>query len=61
MEGKEEFLIEASRCTPNVGDIVLRRRNAGTGPGRRYRHGNAADTPRPPSLHYYQLDHAGGN
>jgi mannose-6-phosphate isomerase-like protein (cupin superfamily) len=64
MEGKEEFLIEGvPLITANVGDIVFapeerwhRALAAGTGMGTRL-----AITPRPPSLHYYQPDHAGGD
>jgi mannose-6-phosphate isomerase-like protein (cupin superfamily) len=64
MEGKEEFLIEGvPLITADVGDIVFapeerwhRALAAGTGMGTRL-----AITPRPPSLHYYQPDHAGGD
>ena len=64
MEGKEEFLIEGvPLISADVGDIVFapeerwhRALAAGTGMGTRL-----AITPRPPSLHYYQLDHAGGD
>jgi mannose-6-phosphate isomerase-like protein (cupin superfamily) len=64
MEGKEEFLIEGvPLITAEVGDIVFapeerwhRALASGTGMGTRL-----AITPRPPSLHYYQLDHAGGD
>jgi mannose-6-phosphate isomerase-like protein (cupin superfamily) len=64
MEGKEEFLIEGvPLITADVGDIVFapeerwhRALASGTGMGTRL-----AITPRPPSLHYYQPDHAGGD
>jgi len=64
MEGKEEFLIEGvPLIKADVGDIVFapeerwhRALAAGTGMGTRL-----AITPRPPSLHYYQPDHAGGD
>jgi mannose-6-phosphate isomerase-like protein (cupin superfamily) len=64
MEGKEEFLIEGEPLiSADVGDIVFapeerwhRALAAGTGMGTRL-----AITPRPPSLHYYQPDHAGGD
>ena len=64
MEGKEEFLIEGvPLISADVGDIVFapeerwhRALAAGTGMGTRL-----AITPRPPSLHYYQPDHAGGD
>ena len=64
MEGKEEFLIEGvPLITADVGDVVFapeerwhRATAAGTGMGTRL-----AITPRPPSLHYYQPDHAGGD
>jgi mannose-6-phosphate isomerase-like protein (cupin superfamily) len=64
MEGKEEFLIEGEPLiSGDVGDIVFapeerwhRALAAGTGMGTRL-----AITPRPPSLHYYQPDHAGGD
>lgn len=64
MEGKEEFLIEGvPLISAEVGDIVFapeerwhRATAAGTGMGTRL-----AITPRPPSLHYYQLDHTGGD
>ena len=63
MEGKEEFLIEGEPLIKSeYGDIVFapeerwhRALAAGTGMGTRL-----AITPRPPSLHYYQPDHAGG-
>ncbi|HEX4635257.1 MAG TPA: hypothetical protein VH189_03690 [Rhizomicrobium sp.] len=63
MEGKEEFLIQGEPLiTAEFGDIVFapeerwhRALAAGTGMGTRL-----AITPRPPSLHYYQPDHAGG-
>jgi mannose-6-phosphate isomerase-like protein (cupin superfamily) len=63
MEGKEEFLIEGvPLITAEYGDIVFapeerwhRALAAGTGMGTRL-----AITPRPPSLHYYQPDRAGG-
>ena len=64
MEGEEEFLIEGvPLIKADVGDIVFapeerwhRALAAGTGMGTRL-----AITPRPPSLHYYQPDHAGGD
>ena len=64
MEGQEQFLIEGvPLITANVGDIVFapeerwhRALASGTGFGTRL-----AITPRPPSLHYYQPDHAGGD
>ena len=64
MEGKEEFLIEGvPLIKADVGDIVFapeerwhRALASGTGMGTRL-----AITPRPPSLHYYQPDHAGGD
>jgi mannose-6-phosphate isomerase-like protein (cupin superfamily) len=64
MEGKEDFLIEGvPLITADVGDVVFapeerwhRATAAGTGMGTRL-----AITPRPPSLHYYQPDHAGGD
>ncbi len=64
LEGKEDFLIEGvPLITADVGDIVFapeerwhRATAAGTGMGTRL-----AMTPRPPSLHYYQPDHAGGD
>jgi mannose-6-phosphate isomerase-like protein (cupin superfamily) len=64
MEGQEQFLIEGEPLiTANVGDIVFapeerwhRALASGTGYGTRL-----AITPRPPSLHYYQPDHAGGD
>lgn len=64
MEGQEEFLIEGvPLITAEVGDIVFapeerwhRALASGTSMGTRL-----AITPRPPSLHYYQLDHAGGD
>src|SRR5579863_2231850 len=64
MEGQEQFLIEGvPLITADVGDIVFapeerwhRALASGTGFGTRL-----AITPRPPSLHYYQLDHAGGD
>ena len=64
MEGKEEFLIQGvPLITAEFGDIVFapeerwhRATAAGTGMGTRL-----AITPRPPSLHYYQPDHAGGD
>ncbi len=64
MEGKEEFLIEGvPLITADVGDIVFapeerwhRALASGAGMGTRL-----AITPRPPSLHYYQPDHAGGD
>jgi mannose-6-phosphate isomerase-like protein (cupin superfamily) len=63
MEGKEEFLIQGEPLiAAEFGDIVFapeerwhRALAAGTGMGTRL-----AITPRPPSLHYYQPDHAGG-
>jgi len=63
MDGKEEFLIEGEPLIKaEFGDIVFapeerwhRALAAGTGMGTRL-----AITPRPPSLHYYQPDHAGG-
>jgi mannose-6-phosphate isomerase-like protein (cupin superfamily) len=64
MEGQEQFLIEGEPLiTADVGDIVFapeerwhRALASGTGYGTRL-----AITPRPPSLHYYQPDHAGGD
>jgi len=64
MEGQEQFLIEGEPLiTADVGDIVFapeerwhRALAYGTGFGTRL-----AITPRPPSLHYYQPDHAGGD
>jgi mannose-6-phosphate isomerase-like protein (cupin superfamily) len=64
MEGKEDFLIEGvPLITAEFGDIVFapeerwhRATAAGTGMGTRL-----AITPRPPSLHYYQPDHGGGD
>ena len=64
MEGKEDFLIEGvPLITADVGDIVFapeerwhRATAAGQGMGTRL-----AITPRPPSLHYYQTDHTGGD
>jgi mannose-6-phosphate isomerase-like protein (cupin superfamily) len=64
LEGKLDFLIEGvPLITAEVGDIVFapeerwhRATSAGTGMGTRL-----AITPRPPSLHYYQPDHAGGD
>jgi len=64
MEGKEEFLIEGvPLIKAEYGDIVFapeerwhRALAAGTGMGTRL-----AITPRPPSLHYYQPDHGGGD
>jgi mannose-6-phosphate isomerase-like protein (cupin superfamily) len=64
MEGQEQFLIEGvPLITADVGDIVFapeerwhRALASGTGFGTRL-----AITPRPPSLHYYQPDHAGGD
>ena len=64
MEGKEEFLIEGEPLIKaDFGDIVFapeerwhRALAAGAGMGTRL-----AITPRPPSLHYYQPDHAGGD
>ncbi len=64
MEGRLEFLIEGEPLIgADVGDIVFapeerwhRALSAGTGMGTRL-----AITPRPPSLHYYQPDHAGGD
>ena len=64
MEGQEQFLIEGEPLiTAEVGDIVFapeerwhRALASGTGFGTRL-----AITPRPPSLHYYQPDHAGGD
>ena len=63
MEGKEEFLIQGlPLIKADYGDIVFapeerwhRALAAGAGYGTRL-----AITPRPPSLHYYQPDHAGG-
>lgn len=63
MEGKLDFLIQGvPLITANVGDIVFapeerwhRATSAGDGMATRL-----AITPRPPSLHYYQPDHAGG-
>lgn len=63
LEGKLDFLIEGVPVfTADVGDIVFapeerwhRATSAGTGMATRL-----AITPRPPSLHYYQPDHAGG-
>ncbi len=64
MEGQEQFLIEGvPLITADVGDIVFapeerwhRALASGTGFGTRL-----AITPRPPSLHYYQPDRAGGD
>lgn len=64
MEGQEQFLIQGvPLITADVGDIVVapeerwhRALAFGTGFGTRL-----AITPRPPSLHYYQPDHAGGD
>lgn len=64
LEGKEDFLIEGvPLITADVGDIVFapeerwhRATASGTGWGTRL-----AITPRPPSLHYYQPDHSGGD
>jgi len=64
MEGKEEFLIEGvPLIKAEFGDIVFapeerwhRALAAGTGMGTRL-----AITPRPPSLHYYQPEHGGGD
>lgn len=64
MEGREEFLIEGEPLiSAEYGDIVFapeerwhRALAAGTGMGTRL-----AITPRPPSLHYYQPDRAGGD
>ncbi len=64
MEGKEEFLIEGEPLIKaELGDIVFapeerwhRALAAGAGMGTRL-----AITPRPPSLHYYQPDSAGGD
>jgi mannose-6-phosphate isomerase-like protein (cupin superfamily) len=64
MEGQEQFLIEGvPLITADVGDIVFapeerwhRALASGTGFGTRL-----AITPRPPSLHYYQPDHASGD
>ncbi len=64
LEGKEDFLIEGvPLITADVGDIVFapeerwhRATAAGRGMGTRL-----AITPRPPSLHYYQPDHVGGD
>jgi mannose-6-phosphate isomerase-like protein (cupin superfamily) len=64
MEGQEQFLIEGEPLiTADLGDIVFapeerwhRALASGTGFGTRL-----AITPRPPSLHYYQPDHAGGD
>ena len=64
MEGQEQFLIEGEPLiTADVGDIIFapeerwhRALASGTGYGTRL-----AITPRPPSLHYYQPDHAGGD
>jgi mannose-6-phosphate isomerase-like protein (cupin superfamily) len=63
MEGKLDFLIQGvPGFTANVGDIVFapeerwhRATSARTGMATRL-----AITPRPPSLHYYQPGHAGG-
>ncbi|HVW73248.1 MAG TPA: hypothetical protein VHC39_06390 [Rhizomicrobium sp.] len=64
MEGQEQFLIEGEPLiTANEGDIVFapeerwhRALASGTGYGTRL-----AITPRPPSLHYYQVGHTGGD
>lgn len=64
MEGQEQFLIEGEPLiTADVGDIVFapeerwhRALAYGDGYGTRL-----AITPRPPSLHYYQPDHATGD
>ena len=64
MEGQEQFLIEGEPLiTADFGDIVFapeerwhRALAYGDGYGTRL-----AITPRPPSLHYYQPDHAGGD
>ena len=64
MEGQEEFLIQGlPLIKADYGDIVFapeerwhRALAAGTGWGTRL-----AITPRPPSLHYYQTDQAGGD
>jgi mannose-6-phosphate isomerase-like protein (cupin superfamily) len=64
MEGRLEFLIEGEPLIKaDVGDIVFapeerwhRALSGGTGMGTRL-----AITPRPPSLHYFQPDHAGGD
>ncbi len=64
MEGREEFLIEGvPLIKADFGDIVFapeerwhRALAGGTGWGTRL-----AITPRPPSLHYYQTDRAGGD
>lgn len=64
MEGQEQFLIEGEPLiTADVGDIVFApeerwHRALAFGPGYGTR---LAITPRPPSLHYYQPDHAGGD
>ncbi len=63
LEGKLDFLIEGvPPITANVGDIVFapeerwhRATSGGTAMGTRL-----AVTPRPPSLHYYQSEHTGG-
>lgn len=64
LEGHEEFLIEGEHLvSAGVGDVVFapeerwhRALAAGDGIGTRL-----AITPRPPSLHYYQLGHGGGD
>jgi len=64
MEGKEDFLIEGvPLITAEFGDIVFapeerwhRATAAGTGMGTRL-----AITPRPPSIHYSQPEHSGGD
>lgn len=64
MEGQEQFLIEGEPLiTANEGDIVFapeerwhRALASGAGYGTRL-----AITPRPPSLHYYQVGHATGD
>jgi mannose-6-phosphate isomerase-like protein (cupin superfamily) len=64
LEGRLDFLIQGVPFfTADVGDIVFapeerwhRATSGGVGMGTRL-----AITPRPPSLHYYQADHAGGD
>jgi hypothetical protein len=64
LEGKQEFLIEGEPLiSAEQGDIIFapeerwhRATAAGTGMSTRL-----AITPRPPSLHYYQPDHSGGD
>jgi len=64
LEGQEDFLIQGLPIlTANRGDIVFapeerwhRASAAGTGNSTRL-----AITPRPPSLHYFQSDHTGGD